>query len=39
MKIARTCATLGAVLSVGWALCLVADRLASVLDAGFLALL
>ena len=29
----RTCAAIGAVCSVGWALCLLADRLATVLDA------
>ena len=33
MKFARTCGVMAAVCSVGWALCLLADRLASVLDA------
>ena len=32
MKTARTCGICAAVLSVGWALCLLADRLATVLD-------
>lgn len=33
MKFARTCGVCVAVCSVGWILCLLADRLASVLDA------
>lgn len=34
MKFARTCGACAAVCSVGWALCLIADRLATLLDAG-----
>ena len=37
MKTARICAAFGAVLSVGWALCMIADRLATVLDAAIAA--
>ncbi len=33
MKFARTCGVFVAVCSVGWIMCLLADRLASVLDA------